>query len=368
VEHGGAYDTQGRHATVLDWLASFPTRHVTSRPALCVVAAVTALGVGDGECCARWMRFLEQAVSRAVPRPTSDPETLLKAKLLRVATARAPIADLIDDAELAYRELPPGNWHAMACLVFGALLHMHGEADRAVLLFAEGAAEAKIIGAPTLRAYCLAELALIHDDADDHERATTEAHSARAALDAHGPEKIHTTALVAAMNALVGARAGDVNGARADLLLARRLLAGLESVMPWLNVQTRVVLVRTTLLLGDRGTARTLLHEADQQLCGQPDSIWAKQQLAELSEAVDAARQLVPRGSPMLTTAELKVLHYLPTNLRISDIAARLYVSRNTAKSHAAAIYRKLGTSSRAEAVALARQAGLLPDIGSADH
>ena len=52
VNHGGSYDTHGRHATVLDWLASFPNHHVTTRPALCVVAAVTALGVGDGESCA----------------------------------------------------------------------------------------------------------------------------------------------------------------------------------------------------------------------------------------------------------------------------------------------------------------------------
>ena len=151
------------------------------------------------------------------------------------------------------------------------------------------------------------------------------------------------------MNALASARAGDVETARADVLLARRQLAGLESVMPWLNVQTRLVLARTSLLLGDRGAARTLLDEAEQHLRCQPDAIWAKKQLAALSDAVAAARHVVPCGAPGLTTAELKVLHYLPTNLRISDIAARLYVSRNTAKSHVAAIYRKLGTSSRAE-------------------
>ena len=72
VTHGGTYDTHGRHATVLDWLASFPNHYVTARPALCVVAAVTALGVGDGETCARWMRFLEQAVASTTPAMTAD--------------------------------------------------------------------------------------------------------------------------------------------------------------------------------------------------------------------------------------------------------------------------------------------------------
>jgi LuxR family maltose regulon positive regulatory protein len=61
-----------------------------------------------------------------------------------------------------------------------------------------------------------------------------------------------------------------------------------------------------------------------------------------------------------LTTAELRVLHFLPTNLTLTEIAQRLYVSRNTAKTHAAAVYRKLGVSSRGEAVDLARSVGLL--------
>ena len=68
-----------------------------------------------------------------------------------------------------------------------------------------------------------------------------------------------------------------------------------------------------------------------------------------------------------LTAAELRVAQYLPTNLSLSDIATRLYVSRNTVKSHAAAIYRKLGTSSRGEAVRLARSAGLIGDTPPSD-
>ena len=64
-----------------------------------------------------------------------------------------------------------------------------------------------------------------------------------------------------------------------------------------------------------------------------------------------------------LTTAELRVLHLLPTNLTIAEIAGRLYVSRNTAKSHAAAVYRKLGVTSRGQAVEVAQRSGLLPSV-----
>jgi LuxR family maltose regulon positive regulatory protein len=54
------------------------------------------------------------------------------------------------------------------------------------------------------------------------------------------------------------------------------------------------------------------------------------------------------------------VLQVLPTHLSLAEIAARLYVSRNTIKAQTIAIYRKLGTSSRSGAVELARAAGLL--------
>lgn len=61
-----------------------------------------------------------------------------------------------------------------------------------------------------------------------------------------------------------------------------------------------------------------------------------------------------------LTAAELRVLALLPTHLSLQEIADRLIISRNTAKTHAVAIYRKLGVSSRGGAVDAARRCGLL--------
>ena len=54
------------------------------------------------------------------------------------------------------------------------------------------------------------------------------------------------------------------------------------------------------------------------------------------------------------------MLGYLPSHLCFREIADRLYVSSNTVKTHARAIYRKLGVSSRGEAVELARGAALV--------
>jgi LuxR family transcriptional regulator, maltose regulon positive regulatory protein len=61
-----------------------------------------------------------------------------------------------------------------------------------------------------------------------------------------------------------------------------------------------------------------------------------------------------------LTDTEVRVLRYLPTNLPASQIAGELYVSHNTVRTHIRHLYAKLGTHTRAEAVARARALGLL--------
>ena len=56
----------------------------------------------------------------------------------------------------------------------------------------------------------------------------------------------------------------------------------------------------------------------------------------------------------------LPLLPLLPTHLSIPEIAGELFLSRNTIKSQAISIYRKLDASSRSQAVARSRELGLL--------
>ena len=65
-------------------------------------------------------------------------------------------------------------------------------------------------------------------------------------------------------------------------------------------------------------------------------------------------------GGLPLTPAELRLLPYLQTHLTIREIAERLFVSRNTVNSEVGSIYRKLGVSSRNDAVEHAAAIGLL--------
>jgi LuxR family maltose regulon positive regulatory protein len=61
-----------------------------------------------------------------------------------------------------------------------------------------------------------------------------------------------------------------------------------------------------------------------------------------------------------LTESELRILRYLPTNLRAHEIAGELFVSLNTVRTHMRNMYAKLGVHTRGDAVERARALGLL--------
>jgi LuxR family transcriptional regulator, maltose regulon positive regulatory protein len=65
------------------------------------------------------------------------------------------------------------------------------------------------------------------------------------------------------------------------------------------------------------------------------------------------------RPSQELSDAERRILRLLATDLSLPEIGRELYLSANTVKTHTRSIYRKLGVSSRAEAVAAARTEAL---------
>ena len=79
-----------------------------------------------------------------------------------------------------------------------------------------------------------------------------------------------------------------------------------------------------------------------------------------LSGHTPAARQHAARLREPLSESELRVLRYLPTNLPGPEIAAELFVSLNTIRTHLRNVYAKLGVHSRADAVTRARELGLL--------
>jgi LuxR family maltose regulon positive regulatory protein len=66
------------------------------------------------------------------------------------------------------------------------------------------------------------------------------------------------------------------------------------------------------------------------------------------------------RGSAVPSARELEILRYLATLMSYREIAAELFISRNTMKTHVRSLYRRLGVSSRSQAVLEGRARGLL--------
>jgi LuxR family maltose regulon positive regulatory protein len=79
-----------------------------------------------------------------------------------------------------------------------------------------------------------------------------------------------------------------------------------------------------------------------------------------LSAGAETGPALHSASVEALTSRELSVLRDLPSLLSVEQMAEAHVVSANTVKTHLKAIYRKLGVSSRREAVDRARELGLL--------
>ena len=124
-----------------------------------------------------------------------------------------------------------------------------------------------------------------------------------------------------------------------------------------------VLTAETQQVLGNAVDAGALLCEAERTQVLEPDALMLNQRIDALRALLQTGRGTVgAAGAASLTAAELRVLERLPTHLSLKEIADELYVSRNTVKSQAIATYRKLGVSSRGDAVVRARALGLIPD------
>lgn len=356
VEHTPSLYTNGNYATLHRWIESLPREQVVGSVALCLCAALAELGLGHPEALSVWIRLGEHAAENS---PEVDQVARLCLLDLRSTTNTGPVRSALDDAAAAYRGLPPSIWHAASCLAFGVWSWTAGD-ENAEEILGEGAEEAAVLGAPALEAYCTAMLALIAHSEHDPARAWALVTRARRVAADSGLEEAPGMALVSAMHALATASSGDPDTAKRAWQLARTQLAVLKDLSGWANVQTRVALGHASLLLGDRVGAETVLREAHEFLVRQPDAVRAHAQFDELEGLTRQVQRHTTSGSSSLTTAELRVLRYLPTNLTLAEIGTRLYVSRYTIKTHCESIYRKLKVGSRSDAVEAARRMGLL--------
>jgi DNA-binding CsgD family transcriptional regulator len=81
----------------------------------------------------------------------------------------------------------------------------------------------------------------------------------------------------------------------------------------------------------------------------------------EVPAAVPFERDNVRLAELGITPRELEVLELMADGLSNKEIAARVFVSENTVKTHASRVFEKLGARRRTQAVQLGKQHNIIP-------
>jgi LuxR family maltose regulon positive regulatory protein len=353
------YVPQGHKATVRRWLEHFTDEQIASSPALALVAANVHLASGERDLAEHWTTTAAHALRRASAGPAPR---ALEAGIaaMRAGIARDGLARMREDAALACElDGDDGPWRSVDCQLEGTACHLLGERDRARVLLEEGSRHG-VVAAPSTNALCLARLSLLALERGDGKQGADLAARARSQVKRSRLGDYPAMSLVLAVCALTEAQQGQIEAAKRDRDDAARLLERNVDCAPWYVAEVRIVLARATLCLTDVLAARAHLEDADVALSASQGipvlRTWLDDTRAEV-DAYSASAVIVPAS---LTTAELRILRLLPTHLSFREMGSRLYVSPNTVKTQAQAVYRKLDASSRSQAVARARTLGLL--------
>jgi LuxR family transcriptional regulator, maltose regulon positive regulatory protein len=349
---------EGRNDRVQGWLRGVDAERAAGCPELALTAAHSGLALGSAAVAERWARAAAVGLSDAAEEPAAS----ARAGVLIVDAwaARSGARRMGQVATQAYDLLRDDDpWRASCCLLAGSSALLTGDRMLAEPLLEDGARRGEG-QAPDAASLCLAQLSMCAIERDDPLVASDFAQTARSIVVSHGLRTTPASALVFAVCAVSAMREGRVDEAKAATSECQDLLARLDDSLAWLSAETRILVARVALGLGHVAQARELLADASRLARRVPDVVvfqgWFDDAWAQFDEQAETT--LAGMGS--LTTAELRVLRFLPTHYAFHEIAERLHVSSNTIKTHVHAVYRKLDASSRSEAVATATRAGLL--------
>jgi len=329
-------------------------------PALAVYGAWCHLLTGRPEEAERWLALADGASSTI---PLSDGSATVEpwVATLRANMMRDGVERALADADMALALLPPKSaFRSTALTIRGGAHAMLGATDRATDDLSAAVELGAVFNAVDEIFVSQALLALLACRQGAWAEAAEHARAAQALVDETDFGDYSESAIVHVATARVALHESRPDDASEALARAHRLRPLLDHGIPWLTVQIGLELTRAHLALGDAGAARTILAETEGVLKLRPGMGLLVDDARELRERVAATSGSAGAWAMSLTRAELRLLPYLATHLTFPEIASRLFLSRNTVKSEAVSIYRKLGASSRSQTIERAIEVGLL--------
>ena len=348
----------GRVETVLRWMKWL--RDMTSAEhygAIAVHGSLIFALLGQPSEAERWAAAAERASPTGILPDGSTMEGTLA--YLRAILCRDGVGVMRRDARIAWDGLSPASpYRATMLYTEGISSLLEGDPARADPIFVRAFGDATRAGALPLAALILAERCIVAAEHDNWPEVMTLARQAVTIVEDGRFDDYWTSALVYAWATRAALHRGDTSEARLCLGRAARLRPLLTYALPVVSLQALLELARCYLTLADPAGAAAVLRQVHDILQQRPD-LGILPRLADQLQSQLGKTKAIAVGASSLTAAELRLLPLLSTHLSFREIGERLYVSSHTVKTQAYSAYRKLGASSRSEAVARVHELGL---------
>ena len=358
--HWNAVVSAGGLRTVEMWLMALPEDVVTGDARLCLARAWTSFATGALE---EVLPCLETAEAAPVPGPLLDGTTSIASG---AATLRASYWLRMGDfgKTVTYsREalaLEQGPWRAISANCLGTAFYWLDETAQA-RQHLEATIEVGRELVPLVALFAVGLLAILDCERQDWNAVSRRLHAARQMIEAAGVGEYWMTAGVELARGLASEHRGE--DAEAEMAMARSLVLYRRGQAPVETANALLHLARVHQRQGHAAVAKDEVDEAAMLIRSCPDP---GPRIGRLLAQPRGRGHTDTRGRPgqagveELSEGESRVLRLLASDLTQREIGAQLYVSLNTIKSHTRSIFRKLGASSREQAVARARELELL--------
>ena len=358
--HWYGYVFAGQTATVQWWLGSLPEGMITHDAPLTLLKAwICALG-GRREESARFVALAE-SIPYEGPLPDGRASVESGVALLQATFGYGGVQSMAESARRAAELEPEGSspWAALVRFALGSGLYLSGEVSEA----RKPLEEALVLtgdGHRLLRVVTLSFLSLVATDEGRLEEAESRARAAVTLVEGLRSYEIPQTSLAPIALGRALAERGKLEEAQKVLesgLFARRRLPGLS---PWPTLIGLLALAPVQAARGDRAGGRETLAEARTILKAFSDAGNFPELLERQELKLRARKRHNGSLDGELTEREVDVLGLLIGESSTRQMAQSLFVAPSTVRTQVKSIYRKLGVSSRAEAVEEASVRGLI--------
>jgi LuxR family maltose regulon positive regulatory protein len=354
---------QGLQETVAAWIDRLPPEAVTSDVGLCLTMAWLGVNTGRLDEVERWIDAAETAAAERAACGELPPLESGIASLRAIhrymdgnVTAAVAAGRYALELEAAG---PPTPWRPVGCPVLGLALHWHGRNDDAARTLAEAVTVAKTNGNHLAAMHASGGLAAISYERGDLEGAALHAGAATQLAEEHNLGEHWASSLSLTVRGQLLEDHGELEEADRVIdravALASRGVAAIEIAYS-LDTLARV---RQRQQRHDEAAALRRRAQAVVRACADPGILRARLTQTERGPR-SASTATAPVDNETLSAAELNVLRLLRSEMPQREIAAELQLSFNTIKTHTRNIYRKLGASTRAEALTRARSRSVI--------